>query len=103
MTSGEKTGRIQMGNDEFILHIRKNTQSKLTTDQLGKRIWTWLKDQKDAKAVKLNNGKQKQCYWGDEGKHISEAELPKTATQFEFNIEFLPSLYDYLLDLGNNF
>ncbi len=34
---------IQMGNDEFILYIRKNHQKCATNNALlGKRIWEWI-------------------------------------------------------------
>lgn len=35
--------RIQMGNDEFILYIRKNSHTTKTNDVLGREIWNWIK------------------------------------------------------------
>ena len=35
---------ILIGNDELILHLRKNyKRCKKTNDRLGKMIWEWLK------------------------------------------------------------
>ena len=33
---------ITMGNDEFILYIRKNYNCSLTNDRLGRMIWKWM-------------------------------------------------------------
>jgi transcriptional regulator with XRE-family HTH domain len=91
---------IQMGNDEFILYIRKNYKDCATSnDQLGKRIWDWINEH-DTTAEKTNNGDSVPCFWGDTGAHISETKLPKTATQFRFERSLLPSLYDHLDALG---
>jgi hypothetical protein len=35
--------RIQMGNDEFILYIRKTSiNCNLFNNDLGKKIWEWI-------------------------------------------------------------
>jgi len=39
---------ITMGNDEFILYIRKNYNCSLTNDRIGKLVWSWI----------LNNSKE---------------------------------------------
>lgn len=88
---------IKMGNDEFILYIRKNYNCALTNDQLGKKIWLWLVEQKTfAKQIKVGQD----CLWG---KNIDNKEglgLPKTATQFEFDRNLITKLYDKLDEFG---
>lgn len=85
---------ITMGNDEFILFIRKNHPNCATSnDQLGKLIWKWIKDH-DAMAEQLNEDK---CLWGE----IGETKLPKTAMQFRFERKVLPELYEHLFELGS--
>ena len=92
---------IKMGNDEFILYIRKNYQGCVTSnDDLGKRIWKWITEH-DATAKQLDNGNSSPCFWGDTAAHIGQTKLPKTATQFEFDRSLLPSLYDLLDALGS--
>lgn len=87
-----------MGNDEFILYIRKKaTKCSLSNDQLGKMIWIWI-------FAEDNNAKQveddRPCLWGKSANNIDAKALPITATQFEFKRSILPGLYDYLDDLG---
>jgi hypothetical protein len=95
----ERVDQIVMGNDEFILFIRKNfPDCSMTTNQLGKKIWTWLRDA-DPRAEIIEKGLP--CYWGDKGDFISADRLPKTATQFKFDINVLPDLYEYLCELGS--
>ena len=95
----ERVVQIVMGNDEFILFIRKNfPDGSMTTNQLGKKIWIWLRDA-DPGAVIIAKGLP--CYWGDKGDFISADKLPKTATQFKFDINVLPDLYEYLYELGS--
>jgi hypothetical protein len=89
--------KIKMGNDEFILYIRKTSDCKTSTKLLGKQIWIWL-NKKGAK--KLYKGRPQPCYWGDTGDGIGEEKLPKDATQFEFNKSILPELYIYLDELS---
>jgi len=85
--------KITMGNDEFILYIRKNNKNcKISNDQLGKSIWVWIQD-KDGNAVQKG---EINCLWGENANHINALDLPKTATQFEFDRKILPELYDYL-------
>ena len=68
-------GTISMGNDEFILFIRKNYPENATpNDQLGKRAWLWLKE-KDAGAEQLNGGESVPCRWGD-GADVGETDYP---------------------------
>ena len=87
---------IKMGNDEFILYIRKwHPDCKTSTQQLGKAIWIWLRDNK---AQKLNVQPQ-HAYWVKAEKVEIEM-LPEHATQFEFDRSLLPKLYDELDRLG---
>lgn len=80
--------KIKMGNDEFILYIRKlNSDLKKDNDYLGKEIWIWLRNHGAEKTQE-----DEPCLWGDEGLN----KLPKTATQFEFKISLLPELYSFL-------
>ncbi len=89
---------IRMGNDEFILYIRKTyPECKTTNDVLGKKIWEWIKNRMpNAEIIKEN----KPCYWENMGDSISDVKLPKTAAQFSFSRNILPELYDYLDKLG---
>jgi len=88
--------RIRMGNDELILYLRKNHDSGLTNDQLGRRIWVWLRDNADGVKVV----EDQPCRWGSVGAFIGERALPKTATQFEFRATAIPDLFRFLGQLG---
>jgi transcriptional regulator with XRE-family HTH domain len=92
--------RIKMGNDEFILYIRKNYNDCATTNiDLGKRIWTWIRE-RDATAVKVGKEEAEPCFWGGTAANTGETKLPTWATQFQFERSLLPSLYDHLDALG---
>ena len=85
---------IKMGNDEFILYIRKwNKSCNITNEKLGKDIWFWIKEH-DLNAKQIIEDMP--CLWDKQGLHVDAQLLPKTATQFEFDRKLLPSLYDYL-------
>jgi len=87
---------IVMGNDEFILYVRKQyPKCGIPNDTLGKRIWEWIRKQGGQKEVE-----DKCCYWGDTGDFIRADGLPKTATQFTFDSNILPGLYEFLNRLG---
>jgi len=91
---------ITMGNDEFILYIRKiHPACSKTNDDLGQRIWKWI-EKHDTTAQQIDDGKSVPCYWGHTGTHIGETKLPKTAAQFQFESKLLPELYDHLDELG---
>ncbi len=61
MTTGDQ---IEMGNDEFILYIRKHhPQNKTLNNQLGKRIWHWLREQ-NPPAQKVTGERGDACLWG---------------------------------------
>jgi len=88
---------ITMGDDEFILHIRKNGFGQGAENPvLGRRIWEWIK-RADRNAKKIQ--KDQACRWGDTGSFIGATELPKTATQFQFDEKCLPDLYRFLSTL----
>ncbi|MDD4575162.1 MAG: hypothetical protein PHI36_01920 [Bacteroidales bacterium] len=88
--------KITMGNDEFILYIRKwHPNCKTSTQVLGKSIWIWLKEKK---ATKLKEQPQ-HAYWVKAEKVEIEM-LPEHATQFEFERSLLPELYKFLDELG---
>lgn len=82
---------IQMGDDEFILYIRKNSNCKTHTNVLGREISKWFK----AKGI-LPIKRDVDCYWEKIGAKIDEEYLPKTAAQFEFDRALLSDLYNEL-------
>lgn len=83
---------IDIGNDELILHIRKNHACPLSNAELGKRIWQWVRD--EAHGDKL--AEDVPCLWGD----IRATGLPITAARLRLPIERLPDLYRLLDRLG---
>ena len=93
---------IKMGNDEFILYIRKRyPRCSLATNELGRMIWSWIQSaDSDAKKVETD----RPCYWQTTpgSTHVSDKELPKTATQFEFDRRILLSLYAFLDRIGSS-
>jgi len=82
---------IQMGNDEFILYIRKTSDCTTHTNVLGREISKWFKE----KGI-LPIQKNVDCYWEKIGASIDEKYLPKTAAQFKFDFVLLPDLYKEL-------
>lgn len=84
--------RIKMGNDEFILYIRKRGVCSLRNNLLGKMIWEWIRD--NANGIQV--GTRKNCEWGEEADNVDPKVLPYKATQFEFDRDKLPELYDFL-------
>ena len=92
---------IIMGNDEFIHYLRKQYPDCQTeNDTLGRQIWIWLRNT-DANAQKVQE-EPVPCYWnmGNDVDFMDATHLPQTATQFEFDRDILPELYDYLDTLG---
>ena len=84
---------IQMGNDEFILYIRKKkSKCSLTNDQLGKMIWHWLEENAGGEIVNSNEN----CHWAISEDKNGALKLPKTAAQIKFNRVQLPQLYNEL-------
>jgi hypothetical protein len=83
-----------MGNDEFILYVRKKGRgANKTTRQLGREIWQRIKAY-DPEAKQIE--KDQDSHWGKQGEHVSPSDLPKTSTQFEFDSSILPKLYEFL-------
>ena len=92
---------ITMGNDEFILYIRKQYPNcQLNTKDLGRFIWEWILEH-DLNAKQVIEDMP--CIWETKTgtKNINEKKLPKTATQFVFERSLLPELYGYLDELAS--
>ena len=90
------THKITMGNDEFILYIRKwHPECTTITKDLGKKIWIWLRKH----GAQKSPIKPQHSYW-DESKKVNKDMLPKHATQFEFDRALLPQLFSYLDELA---
>jgi hypothetical protein len=108
MKEGTMNTSITMGNDEFILYIRKNyPKCSKENDDLGLRIWTWIKEN-DATPCKVDKAGNRDdnagpvpCSWSETDARVVEAKLPYTATQFRFERSLLPSLYQHLDELGS--
>lgn len=85
--------QIEMGNDEFILYVRKRGGGQgVPNNQLGKQIWIWIRDNiPGSKPI----GEQP-CDWGKVAPGVAPDALPKTATQFAFERSRLPDLYTFL-------
>ncbi len=89
---------ITMGNDEFILYIRKwHPSCRLTNDTLGRMIAIWFRDCGQPHQKVEDN---RAAYWGSEGEFVNDHQLPVTAAQFEFNRVLLPELFAFLDELG---
>jgi hypothetical protein len=89
---------IVMGDDEFILYIRKQYPNcTKTNDILGREIWRKLKTLDPNADIKERDA---DCYWGDSGSSVAMDKLPKTAAQFSFNRACLPELYNFLDELA---
>ena len=93
------TTNIIMGDDEFILYIRKNYENCTTVNNiLGRQISEWFKE--------LSIGvfkKDVPCYWDiDSNMMIGPIKLPETAAQFCFPRNLLPDLYTKLDQLGSH-
>ena len=89
---------IVMGNDEFILYVRKHNQAcKIDNDTLGEQIWEKIKSlDPNAKIVE----EDKASYWDLHGVLVAKDKLPKISAQIEFDREILPKVYDFLDQLS---
>ena len=89
-----------MGNDEFILYLRKRYPTcELSTSELGKRIYQQIRQiDPNAQVVEADAP----CYWGSGGEFIAENRLPKTAAQISFAPGILPDLFNFLDNLGSS-
>lgn len=92
--------KIRMGNDEFILYIRKSYPScKTPNPRLGKLIWQWLQS-RDPSALQVGAEGGQLCIWEASSSFVSDTGLPRTAQQFEFDRSLLADLYTFLDSLG---
>ena len=92
---------ITMGNDEFILYIRKNYNCTLTNDRIGKLVWKWILN--NSKGINKTNDIERNvpCLWQNSRvRKTFGFRLPRTASQMTFNRNILPKLYSFLDELG---
>lgn len=86
--------KIKMGNDEFILYIRKTSKNcSLINNDLGRKIWDWISSNDKSARITVED---EDCLWGKNTPNTGPKNLPKTATQFEFDRAILPELYTFL-------
>ncbi|MCW5828213.1 MAG: hypothetical protein KIT79_02745 [Deltaproteobacteria bacterium] len=90
---------ITMGNDEFILHLRKRYKWGGDNRLLGEEIWRTIQEL-DNNARQEPEGKATPVLWPTEGENIAPDRLPTAAHQFVFNREILPDLYRRLGEIG---
>ena len=93
----EMDERICMGNDEFILYIRKNHNCSISNDQLGRRIWVWIRDNAEGEQLATDQP----SVWNVPDTETSAHALPRTAAQFKFRLDALPNLFRFLKRLGS--
>ena len=87
--------QIRMGNDEFILYIRKwHPACTKGNPMIAKEATQWLLRQ-DPPAQMIEEDKP--AIWGDLH-HFPR--LPATAAQFEFDRSLLPALFTHLDHIG---
>jgi hypothetical protein len=85
---------ITMGNDEFILYIRKYYPTcNIKNKYIGRKIWEWIQNN-DPNAELFKEDRP--CLWQSSTINISEDKLPKTAAEFVFDRKLLPALYSYI-------
>ena len=83
-------------HDEFILHIRKNHPNRWSNDQLAKKTWEFLRDHADGTKV----AEDVPCLWNTTIKSRNPEALPRTAAQFEFRADALPTVFRFLRELA---
>jgi len=89
---------IRIGADELILWLRKNGKAEnVPNDEitgLGRRIYNLIVDELGGRKVEDSFP----CRWetNDDAQSISKYNLPKTAAQYEININQLTNLYNRL-------
>lgn len=96
-------GTIRLGNDDFILFIRKNQRkggkaSITRNNQLGSEIWQFIRDTKIG--IKADNGESVPCKWNPIQCNDEGFGLPKNATQFDINISKIKELFDKLYEIS---
>ena len=89
---------IKIGNDDFILYIRKNQRadglmSKTKNDRIGRMIWEFIRDNKFGKKVSEDSVS---CIWNPIGCNDDGFGLPKNATQFYIDTSKVEVIYDEL-------
>lgn len=94
--------KIRLGNDDFILFIRKNQKnrgkaSETKNNHLGRRIWKFIEEKNLGTKV---SEESIPCKWDPKGCDDEGLGLPKRATQFDIDICMLPKLYDFLRELS---
>lgn len=106
---------ITMGNDEFILYIRKKQLRLAGGDEkkkkimfpkdirnnlLGQEIWSFIRNISDITKEPYSIQEDEPCMWNTTTKCDNDGhELPKTAAQITFNIFLLPAIYKKLDEL----
>lgn len=95
---------ITMGNDEFILYIRKNYNCSLTNDRIGKLAWSWIQENSKGINKERDIVRGVPCLWQNSRiRKTYGVRLPRTASQMTFNRKILPKLYTFLDELGEKF
>jgi len=93
---------IRLGNDDFILFIRKNQKNggkafETKNNHLGRTIWKFIEEKDLGNKV---SDESIPCKWNPIDCNDEGLGLPKTATQFDIDICMLPKLYDFLHKLS---
>lgn len=95
--------KITMGNDEFILYIRKNYNCSLTNDRIGRMVWKWIHENSKGIDKEKDIKHNIPCLWQKHKTKTYGIGLPQTASQITFNRKLLPKLYGFLDELGQNY
>lgn len=95
--------KITMGNDEFILYIRKNYNCSLTNDRIGRMVWKWIRENSKGIDKEKDIKHNIPCLWQTHKIKTYGVGLPRTASQITFNRKLLPKLYGFLDELGQNY
>lgn len=95
---------ITMGNDEFILYIRKNYNCSLTNDRIGRMAWKWILQNSKGISRERDIIRDVPCLWQSSRlRKTYGMRLPRTASQITFNRKLLPKLYTFLDEIGEKF
>lgn len=95
---------ITMGNDEFILYIRKNYNCSLTNDRIGKMAWKWILENSKGISKEKDIIRGVPCLWQvSKMRKTYGMRLPRAASQITFNRKLLPKLYSFLDEIGEKF
>lgn len=95
---------ITMGNDEFILYIRKNYNCSLTNDRIGRMTWKWILENSKGINKEKDIVRNVPCLWQRARvRKTYGIRLPRTASQITFNRRLLPKLYTFLDEIGEKF